>query len=585
MGVWLSALLARRPHGMAWLPLLAVATFAVLILMIARAEGADGDPYADAVTLDAGAVWGELDDTLGADDDTFIQIVTQAAAGIGVVTLTFQDNIAFNGAGPDLRIHVIDDLFPAWALIEVSADGEAWVSAGVFVDTADIDIDLSDLGTVLPFVTAVRLSHDSGDLPGFDLDAVEALHSIDPSSLTFDVQLPDGTPRIRTLHTLTATLTQDNPLIEPEYVALVGVEVSFAITAGPHEPDELPAIAPTDGDGETALIYLGNSEGGEDIVDVWLDVDGDGEFDEGSEPGATVSVLWIGYTGTITLTDIDDNPTSTTGSTLLVTVTDEDLDLTIDPDTVEVIVFSTSDPVGLVALVLTETEPTSGIFEGTFRLAGATTIEGPTLLAAAGDVVTASYDDLLDAFAEDPEPVTATRDVTGFTGTIALIDLDGEPLDARDDMMVIVADPDLDVSGELDEVSVLVTSSEGDPAGFEIVLTETGPLTGVFTGNFALDGESDPEAALLAATTGETITVAYEDAIDAEGNENQIVTDSQLVTRPPPIDGLEGEELDHKAKVTVCHIPRGNPANARTLSIGAPAVYAHTAHGDTVGAC
>jgi hypothetical protein len=36
-------------------------------------------------------------------------------------------------------------------------------------------------------------------------------------------------------------------------------------------------------------------------------------------------------------------------------------------------------------------------------------------------------------------------------------------------------------------------------------------------------------------------------------------------------------------KVDVCHIPPGNPANAHTITIGAPAVQAHLAHGDYVG--
>ncbi|MDB5102486.1 MAG: putative lipoprotein [Fibrobacteres bacterium] len=38
-------------------------------------------------------------------------------------------------------------------------------------------------------------------------------------------------------------------------------------------------------------------------------------------------------------------------------------------------------------------------------------------------------------------------------------------------------------------------------------------------------------------------------------------------------------------KVTICHLPPGNPANAHTLSVGAPAVRAHLAHGDYLGAC
>lgn len=38
-------------------------------------------------------------------------------------------------------------------------------------------------------------------------------------------------------------------------------------------------------------------------------------------------------------------------------------------------------------------------------------------------------------------------------------------------------------------------------------------------------------------------------------------------------------------KVTICHRPPGNPANAHTLSIGRSALKAHLKHGDTVGAC
>ena len=38
-------------------------------------------------------------------------------------------------------------------------------------------------------------------------------------------------------------------------------------------------------------------------------------------------------------------------------------------------------------------------------------------------------------------------------------------------------------------------------------------------------------------------------------------------------------------KVTICHIPPGNPANAHTIDIGEQAVSAHLAHGDYCGPC
>jgi len=39
------------------------------------------------------------------------------------------------------------------------------------------------------------------------------------------------------------------------------------------------------------------------------------------------------------------------------------------------------------------------------------------------------------------------------------------------------------------------------------------------------------------------------------------------------------------AKVTICHIPPGNPSNAQTITVGAAAVNAHLNHGDTLGEC
>lgn len=41
----------------------------------------------------------------------------------------------------------------------------------------------------------------------------------------------------------------------------------------------------------------------------------------------------------------------------------------------------------------------------------------------------------------------------------------------------------------------------------------------------------------------------------------------------------------HSWKVTLCHIPPGNPANSHTISVGPAAVKAHLAHGDVLGAC
>lgn len=38
-------------------------------------------------------------------------------------------------------------------------------------------------------------------------------------------------------------------------------------------------------------------------------------------------------------------------------------------------------------------------------------------------------------------------------------------------------------------------------------------------------------------------------------------------------------------KVTICHVPPGNPDNAKTITVGAPSARAHLSHGDTLGEC
>jgi hypothetical protein len=47
----------------------------------------------------------------------------------------------------------------------------------------------------------------------------------------------------------------------------------------------------------------------------------------------------------------------------------------------------------------------------------------------------------------------------------------------------------------------------------------------------------------------------------------------------------EEDEIESDGKVVICHIPPGNPDNAKTIEVSADAVPAHLAHGDTLGAC
>ena len=51
------------------------------------------------------------------------------------------------------------------------------------------------------------------------------------------------------------------------------------------------------------------------------------------------------------------------------------------------------------------------------------------------------------------------------------------------------------------------------------------------------------------------------------------------------IDAADSDCATEEDKVTICHIPRGNPARAHTITIDAESLSNHLAHGDTIGPC
>lgn len=147
-----------------------------------------GEPYVDdvvAVTGTFGAPTTLSSDpavakplVVGAPDGNFIQISDSSS-----VTLAFTDNKAIDGPGADIRIYIIDTLFPAQATIEVSDGINPFVivPGGPYSDTADVDIDIATTG--LSEVKQVRITDltavgDTFPQLGFDLDAARALNSV-----------------------------------------------------------------------------------------------------------------------------------------------------------------------------------------------------------------------------------------------------------------------------------------------------------------------------------------------------------------------------------------------------------------------
>ncbi|MFQ5531783.1 MAG: hypothetical protein ACE5ES_04170 [Candidatus Nanoarchaeia archaeon] len=105
------------------------------------------------------------------------------------------------------------------------------------------------------------------------------------------------------------------------------------------------------------------------------------------------------------------------------------------------------------------------------------------------------------------------------------------------------------------------TEGDSSKAVYKVKTNKNGRFLGIIKLKMRIEGQIDPE-------TGEFIGIDkpwWAFLVSGE--------DSDQV-----LDGL-GD------RVTLCHIPPGNPDDAHTITVGAPAARAHLAHGDVLDAC
>ena len=107
--------------------------------------------------------------------------------------------------------------------------------------------------------------------------------------------------------------------------------------------------------------------------------------------------------------------------------------------------------------------------------------------------------------------------------------------------------------------------------------------TGVPADTQDLDGDGDTDEPVPVDLDGNPRFVDDPDTPDT-GNPDGInpIVDMGTYEFGPP-DPCEDEDGD--GRVTICHIPPGNPDNAYTLTVSVNALPAHLAHGDHCGAC
>ena len=123
-----------------------------------------------------------------------------------------------------------------------------------------------------------------------------------------------------------------------------------------------------------------------------------------------------------------------------------------------------------------------------------------------------------------------------------------------------LADCGLDTTAGFDTATVTATS-DSDPTGITVMLTEVGAETGQFEGVFYLGDQATPDA--LVVLDGDTITVTYQDADTGDGSPATVI-------KTAPVDCSAPQILDVQ---TIAVEPR-----AATIQITADEVIAGTVH-------
>ncbi|GER61052.1 hypothetical protein ULMA_31600 [Patiriisocius marinus] len=245
-----------------------------------------------------------------------------------------------------------------------------------------------------------------------------------------------------------------------------------------------------------------------------------------AEGNAAVFTYTVSEPAIVDITDF-----SIPGDTLDVSVTDTDLNE--DPlvaETIEVVVVN--DVTGeSETIVLTETGPDTGVFEGTVDTTYGTTAgtdDDGVFNTQSGDTVTVTY---IDELNEDGliETLTDTDIVQGgVAGTVDITDFSvpGDTLD------VVVDDSDLNEDPLVIETIEVVVVNDVTGESETITLTETGPDTGVFEGTvdttYGTTAGTDDDG-VFNTQAGDTVTVTYDDILDETGSDPDPVTDTDIV--------------------------------------------------------
>ena len=189
-----------------------------------------------------------------------------------------------------------------------------------------------------------------------------------------------------------------------------------------------------------------------------------------------------------------------------------------------------------------------------------------------------------------------------FVIVFVIVDADGNMVGAPYGSMPfegVKPNQELDIAVELDgnEVILLEESRTGiDHDELEF----NGPVYDVRPGSNPMNGTLVVNEYYVVSRAGQTsirkgnLSLTLYDIKLVEGvqikvrgvRSGEIVNDKQEVfAQEIKLQDDEEDDVAVDGKVTICHIPPGNPGNAKTITISESALAAHLAHGDYLGAC
>ena len=243
-------------------------------------------------------------------------------------------------------------------------------------------------------------------------------------------------------------------------------------------------------------------------VRVWYDADGSGDFESDKDVYAEASFKVT--TASMSVTPLAVN----FGEDIVVTVYDPDANLDSEEEETITVTFENSDE---GTITLEETEPNSGIFNGTFTI-GKDELKD----LKPGDTVTFTYTDTSTS-ASVPGGSWSSMDIEvsiSIKTNTGVLMLDKAEYGPGAIMNITLVEPDLNTNLE-DEDSVNVTIKVEGITTEPVRLEETGINTGVFTNtSYQLPSTKD--------AIGKRILVAYKDEADASGEATTVTVEAVI---------------------------------------------------------